>query len=272
MWKWCGPKTDWFGLLELDPQTDWFGLPNRCGNGVAHKQTGLACPTDVEMVWPQNRLVWLAQQMWKWCGPKTDWFGLLMLWPTNRLVWLAQQMWKWCGPQTDWFGLPNRCGNGVAHKQTGLTCWCWGPTDVEMWPINRLVWLADAGAQHVEMVWPTDWFGLPNRCGNAVAHKQTGLTCWCWGPADVEMLWPTNRLVWLARAGAQQMWKCCGTSQGNLADLQLQGQIFNTFRGNYSVMRYWCNSILKRLMIPLVLMADGSEFQQAEPKKARLVL
>ena len=30
-------------------------------------------------------------------------------------------------------------------------------------------------------------------------------------------------------------------------------------------MRYWCNSLLKRLMVPAVLMRTGSEFQQEEP-------
>ena len=37
-------------------------------------------------------------------------------------------------------------------------------------------------------------------------------------------------------------------------------------------MRYSCNTLLKLLMAPKVLMATGSEFQQVEPEKDRLVL
>ena len=37
-------------------------------------------------------------------------------------------------------------------------------------------------------------------------------------------------------------------------------------------MRYLCNTLLKLLMVPTVLMATGSEFQQVEPEKDRLVL
>ena len=37
-------------------------------------------------------------------------------------------------------------------------------------------------------------------------------------------------------------------------------------------MRYSCNTLLKLLMVPTVLMATGSEFQQVEPEKDRLVL
>ena len=36
-------------------------------------------------------------------------------------------------------------------------------------------------------------------------------------------------------------------------------------------MRYSCNTLLKLLMVPMVLMATGSEFQQVEPEKDKLV-